>query len=433
METVKILSDLINLDTQNPPGNEKCMTDYISRFCDEIGVNYEVILTDENRGNIIITIGPKTNDDLVVLGHLDVVMANKEDWSFSPTSADINDGYMYGRGTLDMKYFIAAALSSLSKLSVKKQQLKKGIVFVFSADEECGSKFGISKLMENNELKERLKNKVVLNEGGGFSLFVEDKCYYLYETGQKSVCRFSVEILKKENSSDYFPDLYHEKVLLEVISKITSLRLDKSIPVTVQRLLEKLSGVKDRDYNEMIKILEEKTNKQVALLVESMSKSFITPSIINGGSRNPKLQPDIKSVVHFDCRLLPSISKEEFLDALDRNLKTLPVRYKVDRFYEGYESNVDHEIVKILEDSIKTQDADIDELVPFITPGSNDGRFLKPLGCNVFGFAPLVKEEQFTDIIRLIHGVDERISIKSIEFCTKAIDYVFNSYVLEDK
>ena len=415
--TLNILQDLIRIDTQNPPGNEGPLVAYIKGFCDRLGVASTVYTYDENRANIVIRMGKSRGRNLVILGHTDVVMADASAWKHDPLGAEIEDGYLYGRGTLDMKYFIAAALSTIQVLQQHEDRLHHKILFLFTADEETGSSFGLPRLLQEPGIAEELSGSIVLNEGGGFSLFENGRCHYLYETGQKSVSSIRVTVPRLADSNPYFPSLEHERLLLEAIHRLQHMKLDESIPATIQSL--------------QATFMQNKEPEDIAVqrLIETMSSSMITATIIHGGSRNPKLDSDVKASVDFDCRLLPHISQGAFEKKVEETLKDLPVQYTILRYSQGYEAQVDAEVTSMLERILKRHDPEIVDLLPFITPGSNDGKHLLPLGCDVIGFAPLAKEQPFTAVMPLIHGVDERIALNSIEFCTKILSDVCVEYL----
>ncbi len=415
-DTISILQDLIRLDTQNPPGNEIIAVEYIQKICDSLNIPYETYIYGTNRGNIVVHLGPETKDDLILLNHLDVVLAHKEDWKVDPFSGEIVDGVLYGRGALDMKYFTSCAIQCIKELAPIANTLTKGITFLFSADEERGSSFGLMKLLEEEGMKEKLSNKYVINEGGGFALFdKEGSCHYLFESGQKSVARVRVKVKESDNFNPYFPDLRHEATLIKTINTLQNLTFDENLATTSETLKKVFCEVED-----------EKTKN----LIDTMSSNMITATIIHGGARNTQVEKNYRAYVDFDCRLLPHLSKEEFEDKIKKALDELPVVIEHLSFSKGYEAIPSKEIVEIMVHSLQTIDPTITSLLPFITPGSNDGKFLHPLGCEVIGFAPLVKSEPFTHILPLIHGVNERISVESVEFCFKVLIQLIQQYVL---
>ncbi|NCB01490.1 MAG: M20/M25/M40 family metallo-hydrolase [Spirochaetia bacterium] len=414
-DTISILQDLIRLDTQNPPGNEIIAVEYIKNLIEPYKVPYTIYTYNENRGNIVVELGPQNKESLIILSHLDVVLAHKEDWTHDPFAAVIDDGFLYGRGTLDMKYFTACALNLIKELAPISHTLNKGIIFVFSADEEKGSSFGLEKLIQEEGMKEKLGNKIVLNEGGGFALFdAKGKSHYLFESGQKSVARIGVKVKEDKNFNPYFPLLSHEKILVRVINTLQNLIIDDTPSPTSALLSTHFVGT---------------TDEKTKLLIDTMSSHMITATVIHGGARNTKLEKNVRASVDFDCRLLPHISKEQFIRKIEEALTGLPVTIELLSFSKGYESISSEYMTSLILRSLQKVDPSITSLLPFITPGSNDGKFLHPLGCEIFGFAPLLVSEPFTQVLPLIHGIDERISLESVNFCYKVLYELTTAYL----
>ena len=419
MDTVTILQDLIRIDTQNPPGRERAAVQYIDTYCRNLGIETEIYSFGEDRSNIIVRIGAQNNDALVILGHLDVVKADATAWSYDPFAAEIHDGYLYGRGALDMKYFIAASLNVIKKLKRIEEDLKTGIMFVFTADEERGSSFGMQKLLEDEKLRTELSGKTILNEGGGFALFHNDTCYYLFEAGQKSVGELEITVPEIEGTDPYFLSLDHEAILTKVINRLEKLTFEAtegfSSPLT--QILSSGGYI----------------SEEVDTLLTTMSTSLVTPTLIEGGARNKLLNKNEKVRVSCDCRILPHIDEIEVVRKVGEVLSDLQVSVTMKSFTRGYEAEIDKDMHALLEHALKKHDPEITGLIPFITPGSNDGKFLKPLGSSVIGFAPLARDDQFVDIMPRIHGVDERISLSSVEFCEKVLFSVCREYLMRRK
>ncbi len=417
IETLDILKDLIRIDTQNPPGDESALVAYIRDYCDRLGIKSSIYTYEGNRANIMIRMGRPSGRNLVVLGHSDVVTADPDLWSHDPFAAEVHDGYLYGRGALDMKYYIASALSAMKTLLPYQEKMTRQIIFLFTADEETGSSFGLPRVLKEPEVEQSLRGSIVLNEGGGFSLFHDGICHYLYETGQKSVCSLRASIPELPDTNPYFPTLEHEELMLETIERLQGLNLDESIPATIRALQEAfLAG-------------QTPAEPEVEQLISTMGSSIITATILQSGSRNTALPKGVKATVDFDCRILPHITREEFEEKIRNAVNDLPVTLTVLRYAQGYEARVDESVTDLLLETLRRYDSEIADLLPFITPGSNDGKYLRPLGCDVVGFAPLAKEQSFTDIMPLIHGIDERISLDSIEFCTRVLTDVCIAYL----
>ncbi|MFW5744274.1 MAG: M20/M25/M40 family metallo-hydrolase [Spirochaetota bacterium] len=442
MQSLDILRDLIRIDTQNPPGNEAPAVEYIEALCREAGLEYETRTYDGNRANILVRLAPQRDDRLIILGHLDVVKADPAAWDHEPFAAEIDDGYLYGRGALDMKYFVAVALAVLVALKPEEDRLERGITCVFTADEENGSARGLPRLLDEPDIRRELTGRTVLNEGGGFAWEHGGRWYSLVETGQKSVCRLKVTVPELAGSSPYFPTLEHESILARAVAAVSSVELDDRTPQTVSRLLERVGGAGAADAYARTEGTvvgpdpDDAAAKAAFLgdpffskLLGAMTRSMVTPTIVHGGARNPELPRGVKGEAVFDCRLLPDVDEETFVAAVRAALADLPVELEVLSFSAGYETEFSNPIIGIAEAALKRHDPRIEACVPFLTPGANDGKYLRPLGCEVLGFAPLSTSQPFAEVITGIHGVDERISLESVSFCTDVMSDLCRRYV----
>lgn len=427
MQSLDILRDLIRIDTQNPPGNEAPAVEYIEALCREAGLDFETRTYDGNRSNILVRLAPDRDDRLIILGHLDVVKADPASWDHEPFAADIDGGYLYGRGALDMKYFVAVALAVVIALKPDEARLERGITCVFTADEESGSAFGLPRLLDEPNIRRELTGRTVLNEGGGFAWDHDGRWYSLVETGQKSVCRLKVTVPELPGSSPYFPTLDHESILARAVAAVSSVELDDGTPDTVTRLLERVGLRETDDPAAKAAVLGDPFFSK---LLGAMTRSMITPTIVRGGARNPELTRGVKGEATFDCRLLPGVSEAAFVAAVQAALGELPVELEVVSFSAGYETAFSNPIVAMAEAALRRHDPRIEACVPFLTPGANDGKYLRPLGCDVLGFAPLATSQPFSEVIASIHGVDERISLESVSFCTDVMGDLCRSYVM---
>ncbi len=429
-----ILQHLIAIDSQNPPGNEQAVVDYLSSLCDRFGLAYSTYTYGEGRGNIVIRLAPERSDRLIFLGHLDVVRANAESWEYDPFSGEIADGCIHGRGALDMKYFVAVVMAVLGELAQGQNDLDRGITAVFTADEEAGSTFGLPRLIEEPGLREEFSGRTVLNEGGGFAYRTNGTWFSLVETGQKTVCRVRITVPELPDTNPYFPTLSHEAILVRAIAAVQGTPLPRTIPVTATVLVRTILGdhtpaTTPEEIDSAIAHLEASGEEFLSRLLFAMTHNMLTPTIVRGGSRNPALAPNVKATVDFDCRLLPGLSEREFVGAVERAIAALPVELSVLSFSQGYESTGDLAIFKRAEEAVRRHDPEIAACVPFLTPGANDGRYLRPLGSEVLGFAPLDRSQPFVDVISRIHGDNERISVSALTFCHAVIADVSRRYV----
>jgi len=149
-EITQLLSDLIRINTTNPPGNESQAATFLAQYLAKDGFNTEIIESETGRGSIITRLkGTGEKPNLLLLSHLDVVAANPAEWTVDPFSGTVKDGYVYGRGAIDMKGMTAIEVLTLKLLKRNKIPLKGDVVLAATADEEKGGEAGAGYLMRN--------------------------------------------------------------------------------------------------------------------------------------------------------------------------------------------------------------------------------------------------------------------------------------------
>ena len=160
-----MLEEYIHIDSSNPPGNEANACKWFKTIAIKENIDYQIIQSEDNRSNFIANINANLTSEkrIILLNHIDVVPAEAEDWNFAPFSGGTQDGYVHGRGALDMKGMGIIELMTLILLH-RENYSKRNIVFLASADEESGSKFGVEYLVKN--YPELFDASFVIKEGG---------------------------------------------------------------------------------------------------------------------------------------------------------------------------------------------------------------------------------------------------------------------------
>ncbi len=167
-EITHFLSDLIRINTTNPPGNETQAANYIAQYLAKEGFKTEIIESAPGRGNVITRLkGTGEKPNLLLLSHLDVVAANPNEWTVDPFGGIIKDDYVYGRGAIDMKSMTAIEILVMKLLKKNNVKLKGDVVLAATADEEKGGEEGAGYLLEHH--REKVWCPYVLNEGGGLA------------------------------------------------------------------------------------------------------------------------------------------------------------------------------------------------------------------------------------------------------------------------
>ena len=175
-DCIEICREMIQIPSVNwgeGKGDERAIAEYVAKKLSEVGIESELIVTGENRVNVVATIkgADQTLPGLVLHGHLDVVPADAKDWSVDPFAAEIKDGFIWGRGAVDMKDMDAMILAVVRAWKRKGLIPRRNILLVFFADEEAGSEYGSRWLVKNRpEIFEGYSEAI--SEVGGFSVTI---------------------------------------------------------------------------------------------------------------------------------------------------------------------------------------------------------------------------------------------------------------------
>ena len=191
-EITTFLSNLIRINTTNPPGNETDAAKFIAQYLARDGFPCEILESAPGRGSVITRLkGTGEKPNLLLLSHLDVVAANPAEWSVDPFAGTVKDGYVYGRGAYDMKGMTAVELFTLKLLKQNNIPLKGDIVLAATADEEKGGEEGAGYLLRNH--KDKVWCPYVLNEGGGLAIPQKNGNVYPMQTAEKGILWFKIK------------------------------------------------------------------------------------------------------------------------------------------------------------------------------------------------------------------------------------------------
>ncbi len=190
----KILQKLIRFDTTNPPGNEKACIDYIDDLLKKNGIESVLITKDPGRPNLIARLkGSGTAPPLLMYGHADVVTTENQIWRHPPFEGKITDGFIWGRGALDMKGTIAMMAAALIRAKAENLKPAGDIVFAVLSDEESGGNFGARYLVEN--YPEQFSGiRYAIGEFGACAMYVGRQKFYPIQVSEKQICWIEVTI-----------------------------------------------------------------------------------------------------------------------------------------------------------------------------------------------------------------------------------------------
>ena len=180
-EVITYMRNLLRLDTRNPPGNETLAAEYLRGILEQEGIACEIVGPDPDRGSIVARLkGDGSAPPLLLMSHTDVVAVEPEKWTHDPFAAEITDGFIYGRGALDMKHMVTMELMTMLLLKRVGVPLKRDVIFMAAADEEVGGHNGVGWVAQNRP--ELIQAEYALNEGGGIAFEINGRRYYTVQT-----------------------------------------------------------------------------------------------------------------------------------------------------------------------------------------------------------------------------------------------------------
>ena len=429
-EISHFLSQLIKINTTNPPGNETQAANFIAQYLAEDGFTSEVIESAPGRGSIITRLkGSGEKPNLLLLSHLDVVAANPAEWSVDPFAGTIKDGYVYGRGAFDMKGMTAIEVFTLKLLKKNKIPIKGDVVLAATADEEKGGEEGAGYLLRNH--KQKVWCPYVLNEGGGLAVPQKKGNVYPVQTAEKGILWFKIKAKgspghgSTPNTADnaiirmnkviaklhqYQPETVYVPTLKQFLDEVAEINPDLKAPFT--------NLLNNPDRSEQILDELAKTEKALAEEIRPRTKTTITPTIIHGGVKENIIPSECEAV--FDCRVLPGQSVDATLELIKSLLKDVgldKLSFEVIQIHDGNESPTQTPLYNVIGDVLREFEPNCG-VTPTLTTGGTDSRFFRETGSTCYGFHPMRPDEPNDELEKRMHGIDERITVENLVFGT---------------
>ncbi|WP_231644850.1 M20/M25/M40 family metallo-hydrolase [Sciscionella sediminilitoris] len=422
-EAVSLTSELIRIDSTNTGDpetlvGERSAAEFVATKLTEAGYAIEYVESGgRDRHNVITRLegSDRSRPGLLIHGHLDVVPAEPSEWSVHPFSGAIQDGYVWGRGAVDMKDMDGMMLALA--LHYKRHNIvpPRDIVFAFLADEEAGGQYGASWLVEHRpELFEGVSEAI--SEVGGFSVtFGDGVRAYLIETAEKGIRWLK---LRAHGAPGHGSMVHKDNAVAKLAAAVTRLGNHEFPIVLTDSLREFLDGVSELTGMEFPEDdLEGSIGKlgNLARMVGATIRDTANVTMFNGGYKSNVIPSTATASV--DCRILPGreAAFEAELDALlgpdvEREWLALP----------PVETSFDGAIVDAMKASIVAEDPGARTL-PYLLSAGTDAKSFQRLGIRNFGFSPLQLPPDL-DFSALFHGIDERVPVEALKFGTRVLD-----------
>jgi acetylornithine deacetylase/succinyl-diaminopimelate desuccinylase-like protein len=415
-DACEVLSRLIRFDTVNPPGAERPLQEYLAGLLSGAGFECELLGAEPERPNLIARLrAPEGREGpaLCYLGHVDTVLADATEWTHDPWSGDIADGFVWGRGALDMKSQVAAEVAAACALGRSGWRPERGeLLLVAVVDEETGGALGAEWLTRNHP--DRVRCDMLINEGGG-SLFDygDQRCYGVC-CAEKGVFRFSV-ITSGVAGHASMPGMGDNALLkMGPILDAFAARQPSYAPTPEAGAFLEAMGEDPADPAGAIARLRA-ANPLLAIMFEPMLGVTFTPTRISA-SQKVNVIPS-RAELRVDCRVPPGLGADDVRAAIAEVLGAeadAPWRIEFSEEVVGNRSPVDSDLMDLLRELLRERDPDAG-VVPVVLPGFTDSRHFRQAfpDCVAYGFFPQ-RHQTLLQTAPLIHGADERIDVRDI-------------------
>jgi len=422
-EAIDITRDLIRIDTSNwgpdpQTVGEAQAAEYCADRLREVGWDPQVIATtsDHRRGMVLRIPGTDpTAGALVVHGHLDVVPAIAADWSHPPFAAEVDDGFIWGRGAVDMKNMDAMILSVARHWGRNNERPRRDVIIAFFPDEEAGMVHGSSWFVANRpDLFEGATEAI--GEVGGFSLSVSDDLrLYPIQTAEKGIkwLRLRAAMRAGHGSMIHADNAVTE--IAEAITKIGRYEWPVRRTKTVERFLDELSQAYGVDLADLDNDVLLDRLGTLGLLVGATLQNTANPSMLEAGYKVNVIPTE--ATAHIDGRFLPGYEAE--FDETIRSLVSENIVIETVNQDISLESSFETATFDLMARVLREQDPGA-RAVPYMISGGTDAKALSRLGIDCYGFSPLQMPPDL-DYWRLFHGVDERVPVSGLEFGVRTL------------
>ena len=420
----ELLQALMRFDTTNPPGNEVACVGYIRDLLTAAGIDSELIARDDRRPNLIARLpGEGRAAPLLLYGHVDVVTTEFQDWTYPPFAAEEHDGFIWGRGALDMKGGVAMLVAAFLRAKVENEPLPGDVILCILSDEEAGANFG-ARFMVERHAEKFTGVRYALGEFGGFSYTLFRRRFYPIMVAEKQCCVVQAT-LHGPGGHAAFPARNGSMAHLAAFLRTLNIRrLPVHIPTTTRLMIESLAGVlRGQSGLALRQLLKPALTDIVLDLMGKQGETFdpllhntVNATIVRGGEKDNVIPSEI--TVTLDGRILPGFSADDLLSEL-RRLVGGDVELSVLVQDPNPAKEPDMGLFNILGGILKEQDHEAIPM-PLLLGAVTDGRFFSRLGIQTYGFTPMLLPAGW-DFINFIHAGDERIPADALSFGSASI------------
>ena len=429
-DVVELLGDLLRFDTTNPPGNEGPCIAHVQRLLEDAGAETRVIAKDESRPNLVSRVrGSGEAAPLLLYGHVDVVTTSGQEWTHPPFAGELVDGWIWGRGALDMKGGVAMMVDAFLRAARGELKPRGDVILAVLSDEENGGDFGARFLaQEHAELFDGVKHAI--GEFGGASMSIGGRRFYPVQVAEKQMCWLRGRVRGPGGHGALGVRGSAMGKAGRILARLDSGRLPVHVTPVARAQIDGMAETLPQPQSLMLRSLLDPRLAEVTLrtpfpqmrILDRILRNTVTATIIHGGEKINVVPSEIG--LELDGRLLPGYEPADII----REIHTLvgpDLELDVTR-YDAYPAEPELSQLPMLSAILRELDPEAIP-VPLLQAGVTDGRFFAGIGIQTYGFLPLSLPDDF-EFAKLIHAADERVPADAVRFGAEAVGRVLERY-----
>ncbi|BBZ04049.1 hypothetical protein MCHIJ_34860 [Mycolicibacterium chitae] len=430
-EVVDLVSTLIRFDTSNTgvpettKGEAECAR-WVVEQLEAVGYECEYLESGApGRANVFTRLrgADPARGALLLHGHLDVVPAEAADWSVHPFSGAVEDGYVWGRGAIDMKNMVGMMIAVARHFKRAGIVPPRDLVFAFVADEEAGGTYGCKWLVDHRpDLFEGITEAI--GEVGGFSLTIPrrdggERRLYLIETAEKGMLWMRLTARNRAGHGSMVHDDNAVTAVAEAVAKLGRHQFPIVMHEAVAEFLAAVTEETGYTFDPDSPDLDGTIAKlgPISRIIGATLRDTANPTMLKAGYKANVIPATAEAVL--DCRVVPG-RQAAFEREVDEIIGPDVQREWITEL-PSYQTTFDGDLVEAMNAAILATDPEA-RTVPYMLSGGTDAKHFARLGIRCFGFVPLQLPPEL-DFSALFHGVDERVPVDALIFGTEVLEH----------
>ena len=418
---IEHLSNLIRIDTTNPPGNETPAADYLAQLLRTAGLEPELLGAEPARMNVVARLkGDGSKAPLMLAAHLDVVPVERDKWRHDPFGGEIHDGYLWGRGAIDMKQMAVMSALVVMRLAKEGVRLSRDVIFAGVADEEAGCDLGSKWLVDNHP--ERVRAEYVIGEAGGFTVHLGGRELYPIGIAEKGLVWMKVKVTGSPGHGSVPRDDNAVARLGALVHRLGTTRLPQHRTKVADAYLKAVAATQRFPLNVVLPrlhlpalakaILDRFPDRGAANALGAVLSNTATPTMLRAGDKINVVPGFAEAFV--DGRTLPGETATSLIAEIKKIAEDLgDFQIEILKEMPPVETTTDTPLWKIIGEVMRAN-VPAGAVVPMLMPGFTDAKQWSRLGAKCYGFMPTRFPDDGTKFSDLFHGHDERIPVDGL-------------------